>query len=112
MSENLSWKIDSERRSSALAMLFRVLAVLEFVGGAILCFLFWPNVPNSDLGVAASSAIYIVPFTWLSIGFISGAFFLAIAEVIIYLKSIHWELASARLTKLAVASESKPISIA
>ncbi len=70
-----------------LAVAFRVLAVIEFIGGFICCCLVWPSRHERN------SAAYAIPFFYLMAGIIFGCLFLAIADGLIYLRQIRDSLA-------------------
>ena len=77
--------------AGSLATAFRLFGVLEIVGGIILCALLWPghSAAVSDAGIIA----YVPALTWLLGGVIFGCLFLAIAEVLTYLRQIRDSLA-------------------
>jgi hypothetical protein len=74
-----------------LAVAFRVLAALEFIGGFIWCCLLWPGKPAA--GYEWKSVAYMTPFVFLMAGIIFGCLFLAIADALIYLRHIRDSLA-------------------
>lgn len=69
-----------------LPVIFRILAVLEFLGGVVLCYLLWPARHAEDYN-------HITPLVFLMAGIIFGCLFLAIAEALIYLRDIRDSLA-------------------
>jgi len=76
-----------------LAIIFRFLAVLEIIGGLVLCSELWPGEPRPEYQWKTEA--YIPALTWLMAGLISGCLFLAIAKALIYLSQISNSLAHA-----------------
>lgn len=74
-----------------LAIIFRFLAVLEIIGGLVICSELWPGEPRP--GYQWNTEAYIPALTWLMAGLISGCLFLAIAKVLIYVSQISNSLA-------------------
>jgi DNA-directed RNA polymerase subunit RPC12/RpoP len=74
-----------------LAVVFRILAACEFIGGLIWCVELWPG--QSSPGYEWKSAAYVTPVVFLTAGIIFGCLFLAIAEGLIYLHHIRDSLA-------------------
>jgi hypothetical protein len=74
-----------------LAVVFRILAALEFIGGFIWCYLLWPGEPAA--GYEWKSVTYVTPLVFLMAGIIFGCLFLAVAEVLVYLRDIRDSLA-------------------
>ena len=74
-----------------LAIMFRLLAVLEFIGGYMMCASLWPGEPPE--GHQWKTVAYEPALTWLMVGVISGCLFLAIAKILIYLSQISDSLA-------------------
>lgn len=76
--------------AGSLATAFRFFGVLEIIGGIILGALLWPGHSTAyDAGFIA----YVPALTWLLCGVIFGCLFLAIAEVLTYLRQIRDSLA-------------------
>lgn len=77
---------DDDAGGPALSTAFRIAAVLEMAGGLILCRVFWPGDAGDDYSWKAGA--YMMSITWLFSGLLFGMLFLAIAEVLHYLKRI------------------------
>ena len=71
--------------------MFRLLAVLEFIGGYMMCASLWPG--EAREGYEWKTVAYEPALTWLMVGVISGCLFLAIAKGLIYLSQIRDYLA-------------------
>ena len=69
-----------------LTVLFYVFGVLEIVGGILLCVHLWPP---ERIGYEWKTLAYSQALTWLVIGFVSGSLFLAVGEVLSYLRDIR-----------------------
>ncbi len=76
-------KRDSE---PALASIFRILGVLEMVGGIVLCIVLWPGKPES--GYAWTESAYVPSITWVAAGFVFCFLFFAVAEGLAYLNDL------------------------
>ena len=76
-----------DQETPILAQTFRVLAVLEMIGGLILCALLWPGEPEP--GYKWQFAAYLGAITWISAGIIFGLLFLAVADGLRYLHDIR-----------------------
>ena len=71
--------------SPFLTTVFYVLAALGFLGGIIMCVIFWPD--SSDIKILKLFA-YSPSIAWLTAGIIEAAIFSAIGLGLRYLKAI------------------------
>ena len=71
----------------ALVVVFRVLAALELLGGAILTVQLWPG--EAKAGYEWRAVAYVPALTWLSAGVVFGFLFWAIGDGLLYLRQIR-----------------------
>ena len=78
---------EAEHAVPGLATVFRVLGVLEILGGIVICFVMWPG--EARVGYEWRAIAYMPALTWLIAGIIFGCLFLAVAEGLTYLCQIR-----------------------
>jgi hypothetical protein len=84
-----------EPQEPTLAGVFRVLGLLEFMGGVLLCYLLWPGEAGS--GYQWRPLAYLPSLTWLMAGVIFGCLFLGVGQVLTYLCQIRDSLGSPKI---------------
>lgn len=70
-----------------IASVFYVLGGLQVLGGLALCYYFWPG--QADVGYAWLPAKYLASVTWLVSGIVGGSLFIAIAQLLTFIKGIY-----------------------
>jgi vacuolar-type H+-ATPase subunit I/STV1 len=101
---------ESQRRElPALTAVFRVLAVLEMLGGIVLCNVFWPGEP--EIGYKWRVTAYVPAITWLTAGLVSGFLFLALANILHYLNDISVAMRSFAIAGTSAKNEPSPVAI-
>lgn len=86
-----NWNHDTEQDISevdtpVLSIIFYILGGLEILGGVVLFGILWPDSSNLEYGYTYKTSAYLDAWAWLFAGLISGFLFIALGEILRYLK--------------------------